>query len=197
VTQVDDDKKDHFEMLVAFGANVAMDGKTLSQAVQSAILTLNGRTLQLLRHSRLFQTPCFPAGAGPDYVNAVAAYQTALGAKDVMALLHKVENDMGRERVQRWGSRTIDIDLLAFGDLVLPDAATFWQWHDLPPEQQAVTAPDRLILPHPRLSERAFVLIPLCDIAPEWRHPVLGQTARQMADALPEAEKAAVRPLQS
>ena len=98
-------------------------------------------------------------------------------------------------REQRWGMRTLDIDLLALGDSVLPDAQTQDAWRDLAPETQARLAPDRLILPHPRLQDRAFVLVPLADVAPDWRHPRLGLTVRQMLEALPAADREAVKPL--
>ena len=189
------DKNDEFETFVAFGANVALGRQSLSEAIIVAISALDRPTCRLLRQSRMFHTPCFPAGAGPDYVNAVAAFRTTLTPRDVLALLHGVESDMGRERAQRWGSRTMDLDLLAYGNLVLPDPVTFWHWHDLAADQQSLRAPDTLIVPHPRVSERAFVLIPMLDIAPDWRHPLLGKTTAQMAAALPMAEKRAVRPL--
>jgi 2-amino-4-hydroxy-6-hydroxymethyldihydropteridine diphosphokinase len=81
------------------------------------------------------------------------------------------------------------------GDLVLPDAQTHRRWRELAPEDQARQAPDQLVLPHPRLQDRAFVLVPLCDVAPDWRHPVLGLTARALLAALPAADVAAVKPL--
>lgn len=145
--------------------------------------------------SRLFSTPCFPVGAGPDYVNAAALIETELTPEGLLRRLHEVEAMFGRQRVQRWGQRTLDLDLLAYGDLVLPDGATQDHWRALALDQQTKEAPQELILPHPRLQDRAFVLVPLAEIAPDWRHPRLGLTVRQMLSRLEMAEIDAVRPL--
>jgi 2-amino-4-hydroxy-6-hydroxymethyldihydropteridine diphosphokinase len=156
---------------------------------------LTSDSVRVERVSRYFMTPCFPLGAGPDYINAAAILSTTLSPVGLLAVLHQTEADLGRQRVQRWGNRTLDLDLLAFGNTVSPDAKGYRAWHDLAPEQQRLRAPDELILPHPRLQERAFVLVPLMDIAADWHHPVLGLTVRQMTDALPPEEVAAVVPL--
>ncbi len=156
---------------------------------------MDGPSCRIIAQSRLFKTPCFPAGAGPDYVNAAIAVETTLSPVDLMTHLHGVENTLGRKRAQRWGNRTMDLDLLAYGDRVLPDLATFTAWRDLPLEKQINTAPDVLISPHPRLAERAFVLIPLMDIAADWVHPVSGLSVRQMAQALPNDDKQQVIPI--
>jgi 2-amino-4-hydroxy-6-hydroxymethyldihydropteridine diphosphokinase len=91
--------------------------------------------------------------------------------------------------------RTLDLDLVSFGDRVLPDTSTYNQWRTLPSQEQMKQAPDRLILPHPRLQDRAFVLVPMADVAPDWYHPVLGLTVREMVAALPVDDIAAVTPL--
>jgi 2-amino-4-hydroxy-6-hydroxymethyldihydropteridine diphosphokinase len=151
----------------------------------------------LQRVSRFYRTPCFPAGAGPDYVNAAAVFlpRDDETAGEILSILHAVEAKHGRTRLNRWGSRTLDIDLLAMGDAVEPDVKTYQLWHDLPLEDQLLRAPDELILPHPRLAERAFVLVPLAEVAPDWRHPILLKTVSELRDALPPADLEAVQPL--
>ena len=188
--------------LVAFGSNLDFGDFLPQQAIIGAVAALAAAGLAVDRLSDLYQTPCFPPGAGPDYVNAAARIplRHSATAADVLAVLHQIESQFGRERVQRWGMRTLDIDLLALGDSVLPDLDTFQHWHDLPADQQRDATPDRLILPHPRLQDRAFVLVPLADVAPDWRHPVLGKTIAQMLAALPIADRAqviAIKPLAS
>ncbi len=151
---------------------------------------------RITRMSRYYSTPCFPPGAGPDFVNAAIGIETELTPEDVLAALHRAEAAFGRERPSRWAPRTLDLDLIAYGSLVLPDETVLSHWMNLPLEDQKRLAPDRLIVPHPRMHERAFVLIPLADIAPDWRHPVTGKTVRQMVDDLPDAEKKGVSPFQ-
>ena len=149
--------------------------------------------LSLQAVSRFYKTPAFPAGSGPDYINACAALVTRLPAPEILTVLHKVEAALGRVRQQRWGARGIDLDLIAMGDLVAPDGTTQDHWRALPPDRQQIETPDQLILPHPRLQDRAFVLVPLADIAPLWRHPRLGQTVMQMLAALPLKDREDVR----
>lgn len=184
-------------VLIAFGANLPFEGSPPAETVRRAVKALSEEGVSLRAVSRFFATPCFPARAGPDYVNAAAVVECEqkVDPASLLIRLHGVEARFGRERLQRWGMRTLDIDLLAFGDSVLPDRQTQGYWRNLPPETQAGQAPDRLILPHPRLQDRAFVLVPLAEIAPEWVHPASGLTVRQMLEALPKADRDAVKPL--
>lgn len=185
------------QLLVAFGANLPFDDCQPAETLQKTVELLSKDSFLLLGLSRFFVTPCFPAGAGPDYVNAAAVLESA-GQDDfasIMTRLHAVEARFGRKRVQRWGMRTLDIDLLAVGDSVLPDAETQDRWRLMPAEAQIRSTPDQLILPHPRLQDRAFVLVPLADVAPDWVHPRTGLSVRQMLEALPQADRDAVKPL--
>ena len=184
-------------LLVALGANLPFGDAPPEETLRRALKALSKEGLSVLAVSRFFATPCFPAGAGPDYVNAAAvlAASPESDPASILVSLHKVESDFGRSREVRWGMRTLDLDLLAMGDSVLPDAATQDAWRDLPPEAQARTAPDRLILPHPRLQDRAFVLVPLADVAPDWQHPRTGRRVLDMLAALPAADRDAVKPL--
>jgi 2-amino-4-hydroxy-6-hydroxymethyldihydropteridine diphosphokinase len=189
------------QLLVAFGANLPFDGRGPEVTLRRAVAALAEEGLAVLALSRFFATPCFPAGAGPDYVNAAASLSGELNGgvehdlASIMARLHAVEARFGRKRAQRWGMRTLDIDLLALGDSVVPDATTQDHWRGLAPDAQIGTAPDRLILPHPRLQDRAFVLVPLADVAPDWVHPRTGLSVRAMLAALPQADRDAVTPL--
>ncbi|WP_297769002.1 2-amino-4-hydroxy-6-hydroxymethyldihydropteridine diphosphokinase [uncultured Roseovarius sp.] len=182
--------------LIAIGGNLPSVGLCPSDTVRAALARLAADAGGELRAtSRLYRSPAFPPGSGPDFVNAAAELRMPGAPEDVLAFLHAVESEFGRERIRRWGQRTLDLDLIAMGDRVLPDLATYDAWRGLAPEAQQERAPDRLILPHPRAHERAFVLVPLADVAPDWVHPVLGLSVREMLSALPQEARDEVVPL--
>jgi 2-amino-4-hydroxy-6-hydroxymethyldihydropteridine diphosphokinase len=156
---------------------------------------LERRIARRVRRSRLWRTPAFPPGSGPEFVNAAAAFDWAGPPEAMLALLHEIEDAHGRKRNARWEARVIDLDLIAVGADVLPDPETQAHWAALPPPAAATALPDKLILPHPRLAERAFVLAPLAEVAPDWRHPVSGASVTEMLAALPEGAMEGVAPL--
>jgi 2-amino-4-hydroxy-6-hydroxymethyldihydropteridine diphosphokinase len=165
--------------------------RTLSRACDA----LSAAPLQIVARSRVFATPAFPDPSKPEYVNSCVTVTTSLAPKALLEVLHGIEQDLGRARDERWGMRTLDLDLLALGAWVLPDVETYLRWQGLGLEDQVARTPDQLILPHPRIADRPFVLVPLQDVAPLWRHPVTGKTASEMLEALPKAEIEAIRPI--
>jgi len=103
-------------------------------------------TINLLKISNYYQTPAIGPGNQPNYINAAAHIETSLTAYKLLDLLQSIENEQGRVRIERWGARTLDLDILIYDKLI--------------------EATDRLIIPHPRAHERAFVLAPLSDLNP-------------------------------
>lgn len=188
---------------IALGSNLPSQVGSPAETLRHAVQSLREYGFIVKEFSRLFQTPAFPAGNGPDYVNAAAIVEPIEKTdapvdhtcRALLAALHDIECTFGRTRDTRWGQRTLDLDLIAAGDLVLPDRDTFEAWADLAVEDQTLRAPSELIVPHPRVRDRAFVLVPLADVDPEWRHPVYDLSVTEMLANLPKEDIAAVVPL--
>ena len=183
------------KVLIAAGGNLPSDKGTPAQTIVEATKIYSNERIKVLGISRFFKTPCFPPGAGPDYVNVALIAETGLSASEMLAALHMVEAEFGRQRDKRWGMRTLDLDLLSFDAVVVPDLDTVESWMNLPLDAQVRQTPDTMLLPHPRIQDRAFVLVPLMDVAPDWVHPVLQRSVREMHDALPLEARQAVIPL--
>lgn len=181
--------------LIAVGSNEDSIWGDPRETVLKSRLHLEARLGVCVEKSKLYQTPAFPAESGPDYVNAAYACDSQISAQEMLECLHQIEAKAGRVRTTRWGARTLDLDLLACGSEVLPNRTTWTGWADLPLEQQTTQSPTELILPHPRLQDRAFVLKPLADIAPDWVHPILGLRVTEMLERCPAEDIASVRPI--
>jgi 2-amino-4-hydroxy-6-hydroxymethyldihydropteridine diphosphokinase len=141
-------------ILVALGANLpspAHGGPR--ETLEAALVALAQAGLDIVRRSAWYETAPVPISDQPWYVNGVACVGTALGPVELLETLHRIEAEFGRVREAVNAPRVLDLDLLAHGDLI----GDGWP-----------------VLPHPRLHERAFVLRPLADVAPGWRHPRLG-----------------------
>lgn len=164
-------------ILLGLGSNLTTARLTSSQEVlEESLKALEKHNIRVVRKSSWYRSAPVPPSAQPWFVNGVAEVETDLPPRALLEALHAVEAEYGRVRGARNASRTLDLDLLAYGDCVLHD-------------------PDGLQLPHPRLAERAFVLQPLAELAPLWRHPVSGLTAVEMAALLPPGQ--AVEPMES
>lgn len=157
-------------ILVALGSNlVSAEFGTSQQLLEAALNSMKKHGIEVLRHSSWYRSAPVPASDQPWFVNGVAEVSTDIGPADLLQVLHRIEAEYGRIRRRRNESRTLDLDLLAYGERV-------------------VAQPEGLVLPHPRLPERAFVLLPLAELAPAWRHPVSGLTAAEMLAALPPGQ---------
>ena len=191
----DSSLKSTSNLLLALGANLtsSVGAPEITLRVALDLLKIKGAAIRCV--SRFYNTPCYPKGNGPDYVNAAAKISAPWSAAEALAILHEIEAELGRERVVRWGQRTLDLDLIAFEDEVLPDLETHATWRNLPLEAQIDRTPDQLILPHPRMQDRAFVLVPMADVAADWVHPVLGRSVIEMRDAIDQEVLETVRPI--
>ena len=180
-------------ILIALGANRPSEQGGPRETLEAALALLRARGIAVEACSRWFSSPAWPAGSGPDYVNGAARLRSGLAPADLLDALHRVETILGRTRDtdERWAARPCDLDLVAHGAMVSPGTIGWRKAEAAPPE----TPRDSLILPHPQMHRRAFALGPLADIAPDWRHPVLGQTVAEMLAGLPGADRTAITPL--
>jgi 2-amino-4-hydroxy-6-hydroxymethyldihydropteridine diphosphokinase len=156
-------------ILVALGANLPGPGGAPPRAMLAwALGRINALPrLRLQAVSRLWDSAPVPPSGQPRYLNAVAAYAGRAEPEALLAALHALEAEAGRVRGERDAARTLDLDLLDLDGLVRASAP---------------------VLPHPRLAGRGFVLRPLAEVAPSWRHPVTGASVEALLAALPAAE---------
>ena len=183
------------DILVAVGANLSSGENSPLDSVRNTRFPLEKRGWRCVAASASYRNPAWPSGSlAPDYVNAVIALEGEGDPADLLADLHAIETEAGRSRGERYAARTLDLDLIAWGESVLPDARTV-RAHIEAIGESRERAPEQLIVPHPRLQERAFVLVPLAEIAPNWRHPILGRTARELRGDLPASEIATLTPV--
>jgi len=150
------------DAIIALGGNLG-DVIVCFRKARAALDNLPDTRLTAV--SLLYRTPPLGPPGQPDYLNAALRLATRLAPCALLKAMQAIETAHGRDRAgPRWGPRTLDLDLIAHHDAVM-DAPS-------------------LTLPHPRMHERLFVLEPVCDIWPDWRHPRLQRTARELRDAL-------------
>ncbi len=151
------------KILIALGANIPSVAGPPEATLKAALAALEARGIRVLALSRFHQTLAWPNPSDPSFVNAVAEVETQLQPLALLGLLHEVETAFGRKRSVPNAPRTLDLDLLDY---------------------QGRVENDEVELPHPRMGFRRFVLEPLAEIAPLWRHPVTGQSVETLLRAL-------------
>ncbi len=189
------DKIDCHDCIVAIGSNQRLINSSSTDVLRTSISRIAESVGSIISLSRFFQTPAFPTGSGPAFVTAALLVRAQGSADEILEKLHAIEHEFGRVRETRWGQRTIDIDLIAVEQKIIPNSETFRKWQLLPFLQQSKIVPDQLILPHPRMQDRAFVLGPMMEICPDWVHPVIQKSVSQMYDELDSRDKAELMPL--
>jgi len=154
-------------ILIGLGANLPSARGGPAATIAAALDALAKAGAVTTARSRRYRSAPVPASDQPWFLNQVIAVRTELTPRDLLALMHAIEAQFGRERRVRDGPRTLDLDLLDYDGRVQAGGE------------------GEPTLPHPRLSHRAFVVRPLAEIAPDWRHPVSGETVGHLIAALP------------
>lgn len=161
-------------ILIGLGSNVEGPWGSPEETVREAIKRLDGAETRVVKASRLLLSKPVGPIEQDDYINGAAILETSLNPEALMKHLHDLELEADRRRTVRWGPRTLDIDLLDYNGIIRKGDGVA-DGHRKP-----------LNLPHPAIAERGFVLAPVCEIAPDWRHPVTSRTAAEMLIDLDE-----------
>jgi 2-amino-4-hydroxy-6-hydroxymethyldihydropteridine diphosphokinase len=160
------------KVLVGLGANCLGPWGTSAETIAQALGEIERAGVAVIAVSPLYQTAAVGSASQPPYVNAVAMLDTSLSPDALLRVLKAIERRSGRRGGRPWGPRTLDLDIVDYGGLVR-------HWVGGHSAFRAAGARP-LILPHPLAHERPFVLKPLLDIAPDWRHPALKQSGREL-----------------
>lgn len=158
-------------IIIALGANLPSEYGTPEETLYKSIESIEARGIDVIARSSAWLTAPVPVSDQPWYRNAVIGVRSDMNAFDLMTALHDIEEEFGRVRSVRNAPRVLDLDLIAYDDEIIEEEGG-------------------LIVPHPRMYQRAFVLMPLAEIAPDWVHPVLHAPLSALIAEIPETQKA-------
>ncbi len=156
-------------IVIALGANLPSKHGNPAQTLEKAVEALQENGLEIIAKSRIYLTAPVPISDQPWYHNSVISVKTELDAFQLLGLLHKIENEFGRIRTIRNAPRVLDLDLISYND-------------------QIIDKPE-LIVPHPRMHERAFVLYPMSELGDNWKHPLTHKTINMMINEIPKDQE--------
>ena len=151
-------------ILIAFGANLNSHVGSRIVTIKCAVNDLKSRGIYFIKSSRFYETEPVPPSNYPNYINSVSIIETQLNPYELLDTLHDIEGIYGRERSFRNSPRTLDIDLLSFNNSIIKNR--------------------KIEIPHPRLHERGFIMIPLQEVAKDWKHPILNVSIRDLINNL-------------
>jgi len=149
------------EIYLSLGSNIGDRKKTIITAIEMLDTNLCSHNIYV---SKLYLTAPYGLTQQRDFVNCSLKLDTTISARELLNRIQDIERKLGRERLVKWGERTIDIDILFFGDKIIQE-------------------PD-LIIPHPEIQKRSFVLKPLSELCPDFVHPLLGKTIRKLWESI-------------
>ena len=151
-------------ILLGLGSNLSGPWGTPLETLRRALCEMQLSNIQIVQRSRAYSTCAYGVGGQPDYINAVVSIACLAPPEALLIRLHRLERRAARARGERWGARTLDIDLLDWHGRVIGSAQERGSRTELGFKP--------LSLPHPGIVNRPFVIVPLAEIAPEWHHPV-------------------------
>ncbi len=160
------------DVFVALGSNVSLHGQSPLDTLEAALLQLETSGPNVVSVSSLYVTEAIGGGRQPRYVNAVVRLRTSSPPATLLRLLKRIERSAGRRLGRHWGPRTLDLDIVSAGAVYMHS-------------QASLRVRGQLILPHPEMHKRAFVLLPLSDVAPAWWHPRLKRSITQLLATIP------------
>lgn len=149
--------------ILALGSNLSFNNNTPEENINSAYQFITNNDIKILKRSHIYKSEAYPNKSDPLFCNSAISIETDLKPEELLNVILDVEKKFGRERKKKNNPRTLDIDIISYDNLILNEN-------------------DKLVIPHPHLHKRLFVLLPLKDISQEWKHPVFLKTTQEFIE---------------